>query len=277
MSKIIINFTPTGMLPTKEITPFVPIQVSEIVQEVKHAIDLGITMVHLHARDELGIPTYKKEVYAEIIRGIRDYNKDIIIVVSTTGRSVNTIEARSEVLQLTGDLRPDMASLTLGSINFVKDVSYNTPEMITELIKTMIRNGIMPEFEVFDLGMINYLNYLIDKLNIKTPIYVNLILGNIAGAQINLLHLATLVNELPNNAIFSIGGIGKAQFLANQCAVSLGYGVRIGLEDNIWFDEKRTVLASNLDFIKRIHRLITANEHEVMSAIELRELLHLDR
>jgi len=90
MSNIIINFTPTGMLPMKEITPFVPIHVAEIVQEVKNAIDLGITMVHLHARDETGIPTYKKEVYAEIIRGIRDYNKDIIIVVSTTGRSVNT-------------------------------------------------------------------------------------------------------------------------------------------------------------------------------------------
>jgi len=212
MSKIIINFTPTGMLPTKEITPFVPIHVAEIIQEVKNAIDLGITMVHLHARDELGKPTYKKEVYAEIIRGIREYNKDIIIVVSTTGRSVNTIEARSEVLQLKGDLKADMASLTLGSINFAKDVSYNTPEMIMELIKTMIRNGIMPEFEVFDLGMINYLNYLIEKLNIKTPIYVNLILGSIAGAQINLLHLATLINELPNNAISQSVVLGKHNF-----------------------------------------------------------------
>lgn len=276
MSKIIINFTPTGMLPMKQTTPYVPIHVSEIVQEVIQAIDLGITMVHLHARDEDGIPTYKKDIYAEIIRGIRAYNKDVVIVVSTTGRSVNTLEARSEVLQLDGDVKPDMASLTLGSINFAKDVSYNTPEMILNLLNIMIRNKIMPEFEVFDLGMINYLNYLIKKLNIEMPIYVNLILGNIAGSQVNLLHLATLINELPKNTLFSIGGIGSSQLRANQCAIALGYGVRVGLEDNIWYDDKRTILASNLDLIKRIHRLIQANEHTMMSSIELRELLHLD-
>ncbi len=277
MSKIIINFTPTGMLPMKSTTPHVPINVSEIVHEVKNAIDLGITMVHLHARDEDGLPTYKKEIYAEIIRGIRSYNKDIVIVVSTTGRSVNTFEARSEVLQLTGDLKPDMASLTLGSINFSKDVSHNSPEMIMDLINTMLKNGIMPEFEVFDLGMINYLNYLIKKLNIETPIYINLILGNIAGAQFNLLHLATLINELPKNALFSIGGIGNSQFTSNQCAISLGYGVRIGLEDNIWYDDNRTVLASNIDLIKRIHRLIDVNEHTMMSSLELRVLLNLNQ
>lgn len=277
MSKIIVNFTPTGMIPTKAMTPYVPVQASEIIEEVKNAIDLGITMVHLHARDEKGIPTYKKEIYAKIIRGIREYNKDIVIVVSTTGRTVNTFEARSEVLELEGNVKPDMASLTLGSINFVKDVSYNTPEMVLDLAKKMISNGIVPEFEVFDLGMVNYLNYVMKKFSIEAPIYVNFILGNISGAQTSLLHLTTLINELPKNTILSIGGIGHSQFHANQCAIALGYGVRIGLEDNIWYNQERTILATNLDLIKRIHRLIAANEHEMMSAVELRELLHLNR
>ena len=111
---VIINFTPTGMIPTKQMTPYVPLTVSEIIDDVREAVKIGITMVHLHARSErTGKPTYKAETYKKIIAGIRDFASDLVICVSTSGRTCNEIEKRTECLKLEGDFKPDMASLTL--------------------------------------------------------------------------------------------------------------------------------------------------------------------
>lgn len=251
--KFILNFTPTGMIPTKEMTQNVPILPSEIIDEVLEVAELGISMVHLHARDpETGLPTYRKEIYAEIISGIRQKNKDLILCVSTSGRGFSEFEQRSEVLDLTGELKPDFASLTLSSLNFNDQASINSPMMIQALVKKMSKNNIRPELEAFDIGMINYSKYLIRKKLIKAPYYFNLILGNIACAQANLLNLGLMVNELPEKSIWSAGGIGKRQLGMNAMALIAGGGVRVGLEDNIWYDEERTRLATNRDLIKRI-------------------------
>jgi 3-keto-5-aminohexanoate cleavage enzyme len=119
MNDLIINFTPTGMIPTKADNRHVPITPNEIIDDVKQAYDLGISMVHLHARDSQSQqPTYKKEVYAKIVSGIRNFAPDLVICVSTSGRMYNDFEKRSDVLQLKGDIKPDMASLTLSSLNF---------------------------------------------------------------------------------------------------------------------------------------------------------------
>ncbi|MCJ7465314.1 MAG: 3-keto-5-aminohexanoate cleavage protein, partial [Maribacter sp.] len=110
MNNLIVNFTPTGMIPTKKMTPFVPISVSEIVEDVHRATDIGITSVHLHARDAIsGEPTYKKEIYAGIIEGIRKYAPDLAICVSLSGRNYNEFEFRSDPLLLDGRLKPDFA------------------------------------------------------------------------------------------------------------------------------------------------------------------------
>src|SRR3972149_5655387 len=107
-NKFIFNFTPTGMIPTKEMTRHVPVQPKEIVEQVLEAAELGVNMVHLHARDvETGVPTYRKEIYAEIISGIRKKNKDLMLCVSTSGRNFFEFEKRSECLELTGELKPD--------------------------------------------------------------------------------------------------------------------------------------------------------------------------
>jgi uncharacterized protein (DUF849 family) len=104
------------MIPTREMTPHVPITPPEIVQEVLDVTDLGVSMVHLHAREpDTGEPTYKKEIYAEIIRGIRKKDKNLILCVSTSGRYHNEFSKRSECLDLEGDAKPDCASLTLSS------------------------------------------------------------------------------------------------------------------------------------------------------------------
>jgi 3-keto-5-aminohexanoate cleavage enzyme len=274
---LILNYAPTGMIPTKEITPYVPITVQEIVESVHEAVGIGITMVHLHARDErTGEPTYKAEIYRDIIAGIRKFSRDLVITVSLSGRTFNEFEKRTEVLQLAGNEKPDMGSLTLSSLNFNRQANINSPEMIQAIAQEMLNRGILAELEAFDDGMINYSKYLADKGLIGPPFYFNLILGNIACAQADLLHSGMMVNDLPPQSIWSMGAVGDYQLRMNSIAIAMNGGVRVGLEDNIWYDQSRTRLAQNRELLRRIHTLSEANEREIMKPGELRKLLKME-
>jgi len=275
--KFILNFTPTGMIPTKEMTQHVPFQPEEIVDQVIEASELGANMVHIHAREpETGRPTYKKEIYSEIISGIRKKDRDLIVCVSTSCRTFSEFEKRSVCLELTGDLKPDCGSLTLSSLNFNKETSINSPEMIQALAKKMLENGIKPELEAFDLGMINYAHYLIKKGLIRPPYYFNLILGNIACAQANLLNLGLMIKELPENSVWSAGGVGNYQLRMNVMSLIAGGGIRIGLEDNIYFDEERTRLATNRELIGRIVKIAKSLGQTPYTSKEARQILELN-
>lgn len=277
MKKLIINFTPTGMIPVKEMTPYVPISVSEIIEEVHAAWEAGITMLHLHARDPItGGSSHEKRLYAQLIGGIRTYAPELIICVSLSGRDAPEFEIRAQALELEGSLKPDMGTLTLSSLNFNQKSSINEPEIIQKLAQLMLERGVRPELEAFDAGMINYAKYLYKKRLIAPPFYFNLIMGNIACAQPDLLHLGVMINDLPPGSIWSVGAIGDFQLTMNSVAIAIGGGVRVGLEDNIWFDQGRTKLARNIDLINRIHVLREANGSELMSSTELREILHLE-
>jgi len=275
--QLVINFTPTGMIPTKKMTPHVPVDVSEIIEDVHQATEKGITMVHLHARDNVtGEPSYKKEIYAEIIAGIRKFDPTLVICVSLSGRNFNLLEQRTDALMLEGDLKPDMGSLTLSSLNFNKVASMNAPSMIADLARVMKEKNMVPELEAFDIGMINYANYLIKKELIEAPFYFNLLMGNIACSQANLLHSGVMINDLPGDSIWSLAGIGDAQLLMNSLSVAIGGGVRIGLEDNIWFDKARTQLATNIALLERIHTIAEANGRSLMSASTFRENMRME-
>jgi 3-keto-5-aminohexanoate cleavage enzyme len=272
--KYILNFTPTGLIPTKEMTPHVPLTSEDIVEQVLEVAELGVNMVHLHAREPVsGLPTYKKEIYAEIISGIRKLNKDLVLCVSTSGRHFFEFEKRSEVLELKNELKPDFGSLTLSSLNFNKQVSINSPQMIQALAQKMLKNNIRPEMEVFDLGMINYAKYLIHKGLIYPPYYFNLILGNIACAQADILSLGLMIKELPRDSIWSAGGVGNSQLKMNATALVVGGGVRVGLEDNIWFDEERTKLGTNRLLIERILEIAKSLGLRPFTNREAREIL----
>ena len=276
MQAIAINFTPTGMLPSKALTPHVPISVQEIVEDVHRATEVGITIAHLHARDELtGAPTYRAEVYGRIIEGIRKHSADVILCVSLSGRDFNQFDQRSEVLQLEGQAKPDMGSLTLSSLNFNRQASVNAPDMIRALASEMQRRGILAELEAFDAGMVNYARYLEKKGLLRPPHYFNLILGNVACAQADLLHAGLLIRDLPPESYWAMGGVGDAQLPMNMVAIAMGGGVRVGLEDNIWFDPGRSRLATNLDYLSRVHGLIAAAEKTVMSPRDMRNRLGL--
>ena len=274
-NKIIINFTPTGMIPTKQDNKHTPVFVDEIIEDVLKCARLGASIIHLHARDENQKPTYKKEIYAKLIEGIREQNEDLILGVSTSGRDFKEFHQRSECLELKGKLKPDMASLTLSSLNFNKQESMNSPEMIVKLATRMNENSIKPELEVFDSGMINYSKYLISKGIIKPPFYYNILLGNIACAQATPISLGHLTSEFPEKAIWCLAGIGNFQLKANVMGILFGHGVRIGMEDNFWYDEERTKLATNYELVKRIVDLANILEKDIYNPKEVRELLNL--
>lgn len=272
-NKIIVNFCPTGMVPTKEMTPFVPISTNEIIEQTHEASELGITIAHLHVRDEYGLPTYKKTSYFKIFEGIKKHCPELIICGSSSGRSCSEFEKRSEVIEL----KPDMCSLTLSSLNFINQASMNAPDMIKDLAIKMKAYGVVPELECFDLGMINYGKYLIDKGIVEGPNYWNLIFGNIAGMQANMDQINLALNQIPKEDYVGLGGLGKDQLKVNSVAIAMGYGVRIGLEDNIWWDGKNSRLCSNLELVKRIHQLIGINQKSFMNSVEFGKKGFLNR
>lgn len=266
---LIVDFTPTGMIPTKEMTPYVPVTIDEIVMDVKRAVAIGITKVHIHARDEQGQPTYKKEVYQKIVDRIKKFAPRLVICLSTSGRNFKEFDQRAECLEVF----PEMASLTLSSLNFNKESSMNSPDMIQRLAKEMLDRDIKPELEVFDVGMINYAKYLIKKGILKPPYYFNLLLGNIACAQADPLYLGLMIKELPKESVYSVAGIGRSQLQMNSMSIAFGGGVRVGLEDNIWYEDEK--LTSNSALLKRIKRIADANERKIMKPEGFRKIMNI--
>jgi Uncharacterized conserved protein len=256
-------------------SPHVPLQPNEIVADVLAAAEIGVTIVHLHARDEDGEPTHRKEVYARIIGGIRDVRPDLMICVSCSGRKVQRPEDRADVLGLSGDLKPDMASLTLSSLNFPRQASTNAPDTIAYLAQEMLERGILPEIEIFDLGMANVLHFLQDKGLVTRPAYANLLFGNLATAQADFLEIGAVVSRLPTGTIWSLAGIGASQLPVAAMAAAAAPGVRIGLEDNLWLDAGRTRLARNVELVERVHALAALMDRPVMPSNDLRAALQV--
>jgi len=271
----ILNFAPTGMVPRRKDNPHVPIQPGEIVEQVQAAAELGITVVHLHARDKDESPSHDLELYADIIRRVRAVAPDLVICVSLSGRRRPDFESRSAPLRLEGDLKPDMGSLTLSSLNFSREASVNTPEMVQSLAGEMLKRGVVPELEAFDGGMVNYAKYLIGKGVIRGPHYFNLIMGNPANAQADPLSLGAMLAQLPAGSLWSTGGIGRAQAPAAMLGLAAGGGVRMGLEDNLFFDSGRKKLATNLDLLRRVHDMAAHLERTVMSPEEFRKRMDM--
>ena len=263
--KKVINFTPTGTQPTRE-NSYAPLLPNEIVEVVHEANELGISTVHLHARDEETLKnTYKKEVYQKIIEGIKKHCPDLLICVSLTGRNFPELEKRSEVLQL----HPDMGSLTMSSLNFPSGASINQPETIMGLIQEMDKYGVQPEIECFDTGMLNYTNYLISKNILKPPYHINVILGNMYNGQCDFGTLSSIKSNLPANSYTCLGGIGSQQLKTTTYGLLDFDGIRIGLEDNLYYKGKEKT--TNIDLLKRAHRIMGELDMTHYTSNELKE------
>jgi len=275
LEKLVINLTPTGMVPTREMTSHVPLTVDEIVADVDRCARLGANMVHLHARDDEGQPTYRKEIYGAMIERIRAAWPDLVIGVSLSGRNFPEYEKRAEPLQLEGALRPDTGSLTLSSLNFTSTASLNSPDTVRRLAEEMGEKGIKPELEVFDVGMLNFAHYLIRKGALQPPYYFNILLGNLSNAQARASHLGLIVSELPDDSVWALAGIGDCQLAMNVLGMTLGDGARVGLEDNIYFDAGRSRLASNAELVSRVVSISELLGKPIASHREVRDALQI--
>lgn len=272
---MILNLAATGMVPMRDDTPHVPLTPAEIAEDCARCRELGVSVVHLHAREEDGTPTHRKEAYARVIGAVRERVPDLVVCVSCSGRRVAELEQRAEVLTLSGDVKPDMASLTLGSMNFPRQASVNAPAVIEGLARRMADLGIRPELEVFETGMIDVSRYLLRKGILREPLYYNILLGSRGTAALNPLNLGTMLAALPAGAAWGLAGIGSYQLRANVVALCSGGHVRVGLEDNIWFDQERSTLATNPMLVKRVADVARTLGRRPATPAEARAILGL--
>jgi uncharacterized protein (DUF849 family) len=251
---LIINACLTGVVNRPGMSK-TPMSVAEIVEDACEVVEAGASVLHCHARDEQGDNTWDPDVFGQIFSDIRKYHPDVILCATCSGRVENTYETRSAVLFLDGDAKPDMGSLTLGSMNFITGPSINSPEMIQKLAVTMKERGIVPEMEVFDQGMLNYGFYLAGKGILQAPFYVNLLLGSLGTIPARAEDLCTMTRDIPEGWIWAGAGIGKFQLPVNMLSIIMGGHVRVGLEDNIYYDYNKEHQATNAELVKRLVRV----------------------
>lgn len=274
--KLLINAALTGMKHRKSDSSYLPVTPAEIAKAALQAGELGASIVHLHAREVDEEPTPDPSIYAEIISRIREKNPNLILCVTTSGRNWQELEKRASVLDLSGDLKPDMASLTLGSMNFPTQASINTPQSIQSLALLMLNRNIKPELEVFEVGMIDYAKHLIRKGFLRQPAYSNLFLGSLGTMSASPNNLRYLVSQLPAFSIWAASGIGKYHCMVQELSATMGGGLRTGLEDSLYIDFNNKTLTSNSDWIKKAMDVIVGNGREIATPGDVRQWLEME-
>ncbi len=271
MDPLIITVAVTGAEVTREHNPNLPITPEEIVQAAVECYDVGASIVHVHVRDpETGKPSSDPELFKRVLEGIREKRPDMIVQFTTGGAIGMTEEERIAPVYL----KPDMATLNMGSMNFGDDVFLNPPKFIRRLAKTMIEVGVKPEIEVYDISMIATAKKLIKEGLILEPPHFDFVMGVPGGIPATVENLLIMKRNLPPNATWSVAAVGRHQLPMNVTAILLGGHVRTGFEDNVYY--KKGVLAkSNAQLVERIVRIAEELGRPIATPKQAREILHL--
>jgi 3-oxoadipate:acetyl-CoA acetyltransferase len=268
--KLIINAAVTGTVLNKSNTSFLPTTLAEVVEAAQRVREAGASIIHLHARATDESPSYDPAVYSELVDRVREAT-DLIINVSLSGRFVQDVETRAAPLAA----RPELASLTLGSMNFISGPSTNAPDTIRLLAERIYAAGAVPELEIFEAGFANVAAYLARKGVLRPPHYANIILGSLGTAPLDLIGLGHIIGLLPAGTTWSVGGLGRYQLDANVMGIAAGGHVRVGLEDNIHFDRGGSDLADNQRLVARIARIAREMGREPATPAEARAIIGL--
>lgn len=269
MEKLIITVAPTGSVPTKKMNPNVPITPEEIVAAGVRCEAAGAALFHIHARnpqDESPSPDFT--LFSEIYAGLQS-ETNLILQISTGGRAAMGYEQRSERLRL----KPEMASLTTGSVNFPNAVYENSPALIEGLARDMQTYGVKPEMEIFDVSMISNAVALAAKGLAAPPLHFDFVMGLGGAIPATVENLVHLKNTIPAGATWTTTGIGAAQLPMNTYAILMGGHVRVGLEDCIYY--RRGELATNEGLVERIVLLSRELGREIATPDEARRILGL--
>jgi 3-keto-5-aminohexanoate cleavage enzyme len=268
----IIAVAITGSVPTKANNPAVPITVSEQIESTQAAFEAGATIAHCHVRNDDQTPSSDPEKFAALKEGLEKHCPGMIIQLSTGGRS-GAGQARGGMLPL----RPDMASLSVGSNNFPTRVYENPPDLVDWLAAEMLKYDIMPEVEAFDLSHIIQACKMAEDGRLKRPLYVQFVMGvknaMIADERILDIYIETLHRFAPD-ALWCAAGIGPNQIVVNEWAIAKGGHTRTGLEDNVRLDRNR-LAPSNAALVARTVALCEKYERPVATWTQARAILGL--
>jgi 3-keto-5-aminohexanoate cleavage enzyme len=271
MEQLIITAALTGAETTREQQPALPITPQEVAIAAEECCKAGASIVHVHARDSDGNATQDKETYRAIIEAVRK-RCDVIVQVSTGGAVGMTPTERLAPVTLA----PEMATLSMGSVNFGGDVFMNHPADMEEFLRAMQKHGVKPELEIFDTGMITTANRWIKKGLLQGPQHFDFVLGipgGMAGTPEALMYMLT---QLPNGSSWTVAGIGAAQLPLGTLAILLGGHVRVGFEDNVYY-RKGELASSNAQLVARMARISAELDRPVATPNEARAILGLPR
>jgi len=264
--KAIITVAVNGSLPTKEMTPHVPVTPQEVVEDTMRCWEAGASVVHIHARTKDQKPCHDIEFFQECLEGIRA-RCDMIVQFSTGARGPVDPETRIRSARL----RPDMMSLNSGSCNFPHGPYINSLQDLDYWLEEMRKYDVRPEIECFDLSHLFTGLTLIEKGTIEKPVVFNIILGVHGALPFTPQNFMHILDCIPDEFMFNVIGVGRYQLPMVGLAAILGGNVRVGLEDNLFYSYK--VLATNRQLVERAARILKEFQREIATPAEARGML----
>jgi uncharacterized protein (DUF849 family) len=280
---VILTCAISGAVANREQCPAIPYTPEEYAAEARRIVDEGGSMIHIHARRPDGTPSYEVEDFRAITEAILAEVGDVVINYSTGAVGV-PVEKRIAYLR---ELRPDVAALNMGSMNFAKYsrrrrelvfsmVFANPFDEIVELLRAMNEHGIKPEHECFDLGHLGSLAPLIHMGILREPLHVSCVMGVLGGVPPTARNLAAMVDNVPAGSHWGVIGVSREQWMLAGAALSLGGSVRVGLEDNFYLPDG-SMARSNGDLIAQARSMVESVGRRVASVAEARERLGCGR
>jgi 3-keto-5-aminohexanoate cleavage enzyme len=269
MDKLIITVAVTGNVPTKEQNPHLPVTPQEIAETALQCQEAGASVIHIHARDQAGRPTLDPDIFADIHRRVTQ-RTDLIVQISTGGRAGTDPEARAAAVR---KIRPEMASLTTGSMNFPDQVYANPFSLIEYLAGAMVESGTKPEMEIFEPGMIANALLLVDRGLAVPPLHFDFVLGIRGALPATPKNLLFLSESIPTGSTWTVAAVGRWQLPMAVLAIVVGGHVRVGLEDNLYYC--RGELATNEQLVARVARIASELGRPLATPQEAREILSL--
>jgi 3-keto-5-aminohexanoate cleavage enzyme len=265
---LIITVAPVGAELSLEQAPHLPYTPALLGETAKRVRAAGASIVHVHCRRDDGTNTHEVARFGEAFDAIRR-ESDLIVQFSTGGAIGMTPEERAAPLRL----RPEMATLTCGTVNFGDGIFENSFPIMRAILAQMKRYGVRPELEIFDAGHLSNAKRLAREGLLSFPQHVDFVLGVPGGLDASVEHLVDLVRELPDGCTWSVAGIGRMQLPLALAALAMGGHVRVGLEDNLYYEAGR--LATNEELVARVARIAGELGRPVATPDEARSLLGL--
>lgn len=274
MNPLIISCAVIGAEVSKDIYPHLPATPEALADEAIKAVKAGASIIHLHCRDENLRPTQNPKIFEKVTKRI--LNNCECIIQYTTGGAVGTpVKDRCAPLYL----KPHMATLSMGTMNFGNEVFENSEAIIKEISSEIQKFSIMPELEIFDFGMIETAKKYMEKKLLPKKFHVDFVLGvpgGMSGTVNNLLYLLEYLKQnFDPNQTWTVAGIGRFQLPLTAHAIALGGNIRVGLEDNIYY-RKGEIVKSNAQFVERVVRLAGELERPVASIKEAKQILGIN-